>query len=166
MLVLRMMIILVALLLNTCAFKPQKVSVDDTKVQSLLKAATSFDRTSYGFSPIPNKDANFSLELRTSGQYDAMLHIAAKTSRTIAFRKENGNYVWIGEQEKFNGPKTYKSEDGTLNEAVALTYETQKISGYPPNQLNVMYFGDDPRLSGRSNLTLNDVKPVLKEWSY
>jgi len=95
-----------------------------------------------------------------------MLQISASTSRTIAFRSENGSYVWIGEQETFQGPKKYKSEDGIFNEAVTLTYETQKVSGYPLNQLNVTYRGEDPRLIGRDGLTLNDVRPVLKEWGY
>jgi hypothetical protein len=95
-----------------------------------------------------------------------MLHITTKTVRTIAFRKENGNYVWVGEQESFEGPKKYKTVDGVFNEAVVLTYETQSISGYPLNQLNVTYRGEDSRLAGRNNLTLAAVKPILKEWGY
>jgi hypothetical protein len=95
-----------------------------------------------------------------------MLHITTKTVRTIAFRKENGNYFWIGEQETFEGPKTYKTVDGTFHEAITLTYETQNISGYPLNQLNVSYRGEDPRLEAPKQLTLAAVKPILKEWSY
>src|SRR5215470_3885235 len=82
--------------------------MDDPEVQTLLKAAASFDRMSYGFSPIPSA-ADVRLETRPTSQYDAMLHITAKTSRTIAFRKENGKYVWIGEQESFQGPRKYKT---------------------------------------------------------
>ena len=52
-----------------------------------------------------------------------MLHIATQTVRTIAFRKENGDYVWISEQETFEGPKTYKTVDGTFHEAITLSYE-------------------------------------------
>lgn len=130
-----------------------------------MKAAQSFDRTSYGFSPIP-KQANVRLELRPTGRYDAMLHIAAKTFRTIAFRKENGNYVWIGDQETFKGPKKYETVDGVFNEAITLTYETQGVSGYPLNQLDVTYHGEDSRLAGQNNLTLAMVKPILKEWGY
>jgi hypothetical protein len=92
-----------------------------------------------------------------------MLHIATKTIRTIAFRNWNRNYIWIGDQETFEGPKTYQTEDGTFNEAITLTYETQSISGYPLNQLNVTYFGEDPRQTGR-NLTLAVAKPILREW--
>jgi hypothetical protein len=139
--------------------------MDDPQVRLLVKAAISFDRASYGFSPIP-QNADVRLELRPTRRYDAMLHVAAKTSRTIAFRRENGGYVWIGEQESFKGPKKYKSVDGIFSEEVTLTYEIQGISGYPLNQLNVTYLGEDPRLTGRSNLTLSDVKPILKEWGY
>ena len=97
-----------------------------------------------------------------------MLHITAKTVRTIAFQKENGNYVWIGDQEDFEGPKKYKTVDGIFNEAITLTYETQSISGsgYPVNQLNVTYRGEDPRLEAPKHLTLVAVKPMLKEWGY
>lgn len=160
-----MLTVIVSVLLQGCGFIPQKVAMDDPQVQLLVKAAASFDRASYGFSPIP-KDAEVRLELRPTGQYDAMLHITAKTVRTIAFRRKNGNYIWIGEQERFEGPRKYKTEDGIFNEAVVLTYETQRISGHLLNQLNVAYLGEDHRLAGRSDLTLGAVKPILKEWGY
>jgi hypothetical protein len=160
-----MLTVIVAALLEGCGLIPRKVTMDDPQVQRLVKAAESFDRTVYGFSPIP-RSADGRLELRPTGRYDAMLHITTKTVRTIAFRKENGNYLWIGEQESFDGPKKYKTVDGVFNEAVVLTYETQSISGYPLNQLNVTYRGEDPRLAGRNNLTLAVVKPILKEWGY
>lgn len=160
-----MFTVIVAVLASCGRLIPRKVTMDDPQVQRLVKAAESFDRTAHGFSPIPRK-ADVRLELRPTGRYDAMLHITTKTVRTIAFRKENGNYVWIGEQETFEGPKKYKTVDGIFNEAITLTYETQSISGYTPNQLNVTYRGEDPRLAGRNNLTLAVVKPILKEWGY
>jgi hypothetical protein len=155
-------------LLAGCGDVPRNVTMDDSQVQQLVKAAQSFDRTSYGFSPIPRQRdvRDVRLELRPTGGYDAMLHITAQTGRTIAFSKENGNYVWIGDQETFEGPKKYKTVDGISNEAITLTYETQRMSGYPLNQLNVTYRGEDPRLDGRNNLTLAIVKPILKEWGY
>ena len=106
------------------------------------------------------------MQLRSTGQYDATLQITAKTSRTIEFRKDNRSYIWIGEQETFQGPRKYTSEGSILNETVTLTYETRKVSGAPLNQLTVTYFGDDPRLIWRDKLTLSDVKPILKEWGY
>jgi hypothetical protein len=139
--------------------------MDDPQVQLLVKAAALFDRASYGFSPMP-KHADVRLELRPTVKYDAMLHVEAKTFRTISFRKVNGSYVWTGEQETFQGPRKYKSEDGIFNEAVTLTYEVERVSGHPLNQLNVTYRGEDPRLTGRSSLALSDVQPILKESGY
>jgi len=162
---LRTVTIIAVLLLDGCGLVPRRVAMDDPQVQLLIKAATSFDRVSYGFSPIP-QSADLFVEIRPTDKYDAMLHLAAKTSRTIAFRKENNSYVWIGEQESFQGPRKYKSEDGVFNESISLTYETQKVSGYPLNHLNVTYIGEDPRLADRSSLTLSDVRPILKEWGY
>ena len=157
---------LITFLLPGCGYFPRKVSMDDPEVQQFLKAAASFDRTSYGFSPIPH-NADVRLETRPTDEYDAMLHITSKGDvRTIAFRKVKGNFIWIGEQEMFQGPKTFDGADGTENEAITLTYETQKVSGFPLNQLNVTYSGEDPRLAFPKKPGLAEVKPVLKEWGY
>ena len=98
--------------------------MDDPRIQPLLKAAASFNRLPYGFTPLP-KAARVRWEWSSGGRYDAMLHIYSKTSRTIAFRKINGGYRWIGEQETFQGPKQYTTVDGTFNECVMLTYEIE-----------------------------------------
>jgi hypothetical protein len=96
-----------------------------------------------------------------------MVHISAgNTERTIAFRRENGNYIWIGEQEIFEGPRKYTTEDGTFNEHLTLTYHIKRLSGFQPNQLNVDYRGTDARLSDRNDLSLAIVKPILREWGY
>lgn len=155
----------VAFFVVGCGVLPEKVSVKDPRVQSLLKAATVFDRATYGFSPLPT-NGDVYLELKSRSDYDAMLHLGGKTSRTIAFRKNASGYYWIGEQELFPGPKTYKTVDGTFHEQVILTFETEHISGVPLNRLHVSYEGEDPRLVDRHDLSLNDVKPILKEWGY
>jgi len=74
-----------------------------------------------------------------------MLHITTKTYRTIAFRRTSAGYEWIGEQEVFQGPKRYKTVDGTFNEAI---------------------YGEDPRLANMNHLTLRTVQPILSEWGY
>jgi hypothetical protein len=152
-------------LLVSCGVFPEEVPVSDPRVQSLLKAATAFDRAAYGFSPLPT-GGNVRLESRPRSSYDAMLHVGGKTRRTIAFRKNASGYFWIGEQEIFQGPKEYKSVDGTFREEVTLTYEKEHGSGFPLNRLNVSYAGEDPRLAGRLDLSLSDVKPILKNWGY
>jgi hypothetical protein len=65
---------------------PRKTTMDDPQVQRLVKAAQSFDRTAYGFSPIP-KQADVHLELRPTGRYDAMLHITTRTVRAESRRR-------------------------------------------------------------------------------
>lgn len=159
----RRLLLFLAILLVGCDRFPQKVAMSDPRIQPLLKAASSFDRDTYGFTPIP-ASAEVRFESHPTQRYDAMLHIESKTSRTIAFRKAGDGYKWIGEQEIFQGPKKYKTVDGTFYEQVTLTYDTETISGYPRNQLNVTYSGEDPRLEFPKKLTLAIVKPVLKEW--
>jgi hypothetical protein len=95
-----------------------------------------------------------------------MLHLGGNTSRTIAFRKNASGYFWIGEQEIFQGPKEYKSVDGTFREEVTLTFEKEHVSGVPLNRLNVSCAGEDPRLAGRADLSLRDLRAILKEWGY
>ena len=157
--------IVAVLMLCGCGFFPEKVGMDDPRIQPLLKAAASFDRTSYGFTPIP-KTAEVRLESRPTNRYDAMIHISSKTSRTIAFRIKGGSYRWIGDQEIFEGPKEYKTVDGTFHEHICLTYEIESVSGYPTNRLNIAYFGEDPRMADRRALTLEEIRPVLTEWGY
>lgn len=156
-----------ALVLVGCTLTPQKVSIHDPRIQPLLRAASTFNRAAYGFTPIPMTGDVF-LELGPWAKYDAMLHIYGKTSRTIAFRKRANGYAWIGEQETFKGPKRYETPDGTFNEQIDLTYEIEEvaISGGPLNRLYVNYSGDDSRLSGRYPLSLDDVRPILAEWGY
>jgi len=157
--------LVVAFLVVGCGIFPERVSVDDPRVKSLLKAAASFDRAAYGFSTLPTNGL-VHLEAKPRSGYDAMLHLAGKTSRTIAFRKNASGYSWIGEQEIFEGPKMYKSVDGTFHEEVTLTFEKEHVSGVPLNKLNVSYMGEDPRLAGCVDLSLRDVRPILKEWGY
>lgn len=152
-------------LLLGCGFFQEKVSIDDKRVQELLKVANAFDRVSHGFTPIPIT-ADVRLESQTRRSYDVMLHISSSTSRTIAFRKAGDSCKWIGEQESFRGPKQYTTVDGTSYEQISLTYHIEKVSGGPLNKLVVSYFGEDTRLAGGRELTLEMVKPILKEWGY
>ena len=163
--VLLLVTVCLATTLNGCDSFPKKVEMSDPRIQPLLSAAATFDRSAYGFTPIPQA-ATVRWESKATSRYDAMLHIDSKTSRTIAFRKAGASWRWIGDQETFRGPRTYKTVDGTLPEQICLTYETENVSGYPTNRLNVTYWGEDSRLVGRRELTLADVKPVLKGWGY
>jgi hypothetical protein len=53
----------------------------------------------------------------------------------------------------------FKTVDGTFHEQVALTFETEHVSGVPLNRLNVTYDGKDARLAHRRGRSLGDVKP-------
>ena len=108
--------------------------MNDPRIQPLPKAAQSFDRPAHGFTPIP-RAADVHWELRPTAAYDAMLPITAKTARTVAFRKLDSGWSWIGDQEIFDGPKMVKTLDGTFPENICLTYEVKHISGAPPNRL-------------------------------
>ena len=149
----------------SCGIFPEKVPVSDPRVQALFKAAAQFDRAQYGFSPLPSS-GYVRLEKRPRAGYDAMIHIEGRSSRTIAFRKSGAESIWIAEQEIFQGPREYKTVDGTFKEEICLTYEIRHVSGVPLNQLSVTYSGPDDRLANRPNLTLADVKPILKEWGF
>ena len=167
-------VVVLASLFCSCGVLPRSVDLHDPELAPLLTAAKSFDRESYGFSTLPRTGqvgleiANGVLDRWVFGakSYDAMLHFGGKTGRTIAFQKRSNQYVWVGEQEMFTGPKEYRGEDGPYHEQVTLTYETVRISGFPINQLAIDYTGEDPRLESPKKLTLAEVRPILREWGY
>ena len=125
-----------------CGFVPEKVSPSDPRVIPLIQAAASFDRETYGFTPIPT-NGDIRLESRATASYDVMLHFYGDTDRTIAFRKTPSGYRWIEEQEAFTGPNLYTNVDGVFYEKIFLTYCIESAAGFPTNKLNVQYWGDD-----------------------
>ena len=153
---------LLTIILLSCGLIPEKVSLDDPRIQPMLLAMEVVDRESLGFTQIP-ETADVRLEL-SDGSYDAMLHVDAETRRTVAFRETPEGYRWIGEQETHTGPETYESVDGISNETITITYEIEDISGHPLNRINIRYMGEDPRFADDRGLTLGDVAPVLAEW--
>jgi hypothetical protein len=144
-----------------------KYSVNDEVVKPFLSTIGKVDRASLGFTPIsPNSRIDIEYANGKHG-YDVMLHIYAETSRTIAFKKKaDGTYEWIGEQEIFEGPNQYETADGIFNEQIVINYDTVNLSGAPINQIFIIYSGDNQRLRGRLDLTLQDIRPILEEWGY
>jgi hypothetical protein len=151
------------ILLASCGFVPEKVSWSDPRLAPMIKAIDAVDRASLGFTPIDSK-ATVRLESRARSGYDAMLHIDGGTSRTIAFRKTADGYKWIHEQEIHTGPKSYTTLDGTFREQIVITYETERIAGRAPNEIEINYFGEDARLAGGRPLTLVQIAPIIAEW--
>jgi hypothetical protein len=104
------------------------------------------------------------LEEGGKAPYDAMLHIYADTSRTVAFRKTSDGYKWIAETEEHYGPKNYTNIDGTFQEMLVVEYQIETVNGIPTNEIWVSYYGDDSRLAGKEPLTLAGIRPILEEW--
>ncbi len=150
--------------LSSCGVFPEKVSFSDPRLAPMLRAIQAVDRSRLGFTPIAT-DAAVRLETRSRAGYDAMLHVDGTTSRTIAFRKTATGYRWIHEQETHYGPKMFQTVDGTIREQITITYEVEHVSGAPLGRTWVVYAGEDPRLAGRFDLTLEDVRPILTEWA-
>lgn len=151
------------LLTLSCGILPKKLAWDDEELAPMLEAIAEVDRSSLGFTPIP-EDAEIDLE-GPSTTYDAMLHIYGdQNRRTIAFRKTDSGYRWIHEQEIHIGPKCYTTPEGTFHEEIIVTYDVERVSGVPLNQIDIDYRGEDPRLANRPELTLADVTPIIAEW--
>jgi hypothetical protein len=139
--------------------------MNDPRIQPLLKAAQSFDRPVPWFhSHTASRRCVLGVATDCSLRCDAT--ITAKTSRTVAFRKPDSGWSWIGDQEIFDGPKMVKIRDGTFPEHIGLTYEVKHISGAPTDRLMIDYLGEDPRLAHQSNLTLPDIRPIRKDGGY
>jgi len=142
----------------------QQFYAGDEQMRPFAAAINAVDRAALGFTPIPpyaRVEVKYTVP---PASYDVMLHIYAESSRTIALRRQGEGYVWLGEQEIITGPKLYRSADGLFNEEIIISYDTVYISGAPLNTILILYRGDDPRLAGKDNLTLSDIRPVLEEW--
>lgn len=151
--------------------------------------AVTFPRAKYGFTPLPTNGwmkvesidrKNWSASY-PAPVYDVMLHFYDSSggagykyqARTVGLKKnKDGQLVWIGEQQLFRGPKTYTTVDGTFNEQITITFETEQMAyvGKTLKGTAVRYSGPDSRLAGESqyadNLTINQITPILKEWGY
>jgi hypothetical protein len=132
------------------------------------KSMYSFPREKYGFTPLPTR-GHVSIEGKSKiGGYDAMLHFVETPSRTIAFRKAGAGYEWFGEQEIFEGPRMYKTPDGTFHEQISITFYEAAVVGELQG-LTVQYDGPDEDLTRpRPNfsLSLKEVTPLMKSWGY
>src|SRR3954465_7361715 len=122
------------------------------------------DRAALGFTPI-STNANIRLELSSRANYDAMLHVYADTSRTIAFRKEGDGYRWISEQEIHTGPKWQQTTDGNFRERIVVEYQTERVNGIPLNEAQIVYSGDDPEIKSIEKLTLADAQRIFARWN-
>jgi hypothetical protein len=130
----------------------------------MFAAMAKVDRAAMGFTAI-SADAPMRLETRRRAGYDAMLIVGGKTRRTIAFRQSGDEYIWVHEQEIFEGPRTYDTPDGVLKESITITFESSAVSGAPLNKLAILYAGPD-EMRFVQDLALDRVRPVLAKWGY
>ncbi len=127
----------------------------------------SIDRAQYGLTPLPKSGIVFIEGKSPHGDYDAMLHFGGNPERTIAFRWDGKAYQWLGEQERFEGPRTYDTPDGPIHEYIAIGYRKEQGFG-APRGLHIAYVGPEPlRVPGSQTnwtLTLAEVNPLLRKW--
>lgn len=138
-----------------------QVPIDDPSLKPFANMYL-VDRAQYGFSPLP-KNAKVHIEkhpkcYRDCG-YDALVHIYGKPSRYVSFKKENGNYKWVGEQEVCSGPREFRTVNGRFNEYLVITYaqdEAGQLDG-----LHISYRSpEDPM--GLKQLSVAEAKRTLK----
>ena len=134
------------------------------------------DRNSMGFSSIPSNAVVYLIN-RPRGR-DADIRIFDTEAlyqdihRYIGFRQTATGYVWECETEVHPGPKTFKQSGHTAHEEISLMYDVTWMSGLTPNKLHVRYHGpwegdrsNGGRFSSGKDLTLDEVRPVLEEWT-
>jgi hypothetical protein len=89
-----------------------------------------------------------------------MLHIYGKASHEIAFRKANGNYKWVGEQEICRGFRDYHSVNGNFKENVFISY-FEHTAGQAEG-LRIEYQGPEDRVG--HEIPITTAKALLKSW--
>jgi hypothetical protein len=102
-----------------CGLLPERVSPDDPRLRPMFDAMAIVDRQAMGFTPVARESdiriewvSKYGRLLFGQRNYDVMLHVGGRTSKTIAFKRNGKGYEWVGEQEMFEGPRTYESGDG------------------------------------------------------
>ena len=132
------------------AVAPLPAEAEDPRAQPLIRIAAGFDRSAYGFSPLPTSGTVRAMAHRRFG-CDALLELTGRTTRTIAFQRAADGYRVVGESEVFKGP------DGA---EITLSY---RISGcveaaYRPA-------GAAPA-QGAAKYSAEEVRALLKAWGY
>lgn len=157
-------------LLPGCDFATGKVSLVDPRLAPMLQAIAAADRTALGFTAIPT-NAVVHLGSRSGARYDALLLIYDTPAlqdgvhRIIEFRKTATGYKWMREQEIHPGRRTFVQSGHTAHEQIVISYDTEVMLGVAPGKLAVRYNGPDSRMHNRHDLTLDEVRPILAEWS-
>ena len=135
----------------------------DDEILQPFGAMYEIDREQYCLTEI-DPDSTVRVERRNDGDsgYDVLLHIEGDRSyRTVAFVREDGEYVWIGEQESHRSGRTYMTPDGEENERIVVTYQERAIPGGPAG-LSITYSGPYEDISAQP--TCEEALRVIREW--
>lgn len=129
-----------------------------------FRAMYEIDRVSRCLDPIdPSADVRIERDSTGSRGYNIMLHIyGANVSRTVAFSLENGEYMWVGEQEIHPSGRTYMTVDGNAEEEIAINYNERVFWGSGPVGLNITYLGRDPNIP--LTLTCRQAREYITQW--
>ena len=156
--------------LSGCGSKSRTLSISDAQLSSELQAMAASDRAALGFSPIPT-NAVVHLDSRSDARRDVEILIFDSPKlysdiyRNVEFRKTESGYKWIRELECYPGPKTFTQSGHTKHEAIYIAYDTTGAMGIASNTLHIHYEGPESPFTSGTELTLDQVRPVLTEWS-
>lgn len=140
-------------------------SLDDDRLIPFA-AMYAVDRELYCLTEIA-EDSRVEIEIDSfrSRGYDVMLHIHSdNTYRTVAFVRENNEYVWIGEQEIHYSGYAFVTPDGEIQEHISVTYHDRDygtITG--TTEPVIVYTGENEDIP--SVLTCEQAAFYIEEWS-
>jgi hypothetical protein len=163
-------LVLPIMFLTGCGSKTQTLSISDPRLAPMLQAIDASDRAALGFSSI-RTNAVVHLDSRSSARCDAEIIVYDTPAlygdiyRNIEFRKTATGYQWIRELESHPGPKTFTQSGHTKHEEIYIAYDTTGVMGITPNKLHIHYEGPGGQFANGKELTLDQVRPVLAEWS-
>jgi hypothetical protein len=135
----------------------------DDEILQPFAAMYEIDREQYCLTEI-DPDSTVHVERRNDGDYsyDVMLHIEGDTSyRTVAFVWEDGEYVWISEQETHYSGRTYMTPDGKYDEHIVVSYSKRARVGMPEGLL-ITYEGPYEDIPARP--TCEEALRVIRDW--
>jgi len=167
-LVASMLLVILTLVSGCCcvdlgsAFGPSYSPSDEELLP--FGAMYEIDRASRCLDPIdPNADVRIERDPSGSRGYNIMLHIyGANVSRTVAFSLENGEYLWVGEQEVHPSGRTYVTVDGNADEEIVVSYHEREFWGSGPVGLHITYSGRDPNIP--LTLTCSQAREYISQW--
>jgi hypothetical protein len=139
-------------------------SLDDEELEPFA-AMYEVDRERFCLTEI-DRDSRVEVEwdLQRSYGYDVMLHMYGdRVSRMVSFIQEDGQYVWIGEQEVHYSGRTFMTPDGEVREHIAVVCDDSAHGSSGMLEVRIFYIGgyeDIPRQP-----TCEQASAIIKKWN-